>query len=333
MCLAIASHNTQLTTAPEALLTPAAAKGDGANGALGPPRMLSTEVAAHARRIFFDFGGRPTLVDPGYPTQAGSSGQNDRRYAFSGRHDGMALYLARLVQPFWNEKVTRKVPTRTEPERQVSNLSERMIVNAQRDLNLLQQFLNQNGQLFTLAGPQGLRGNAGAAEDEQAMYRAEQASLNALRTLLSQALEALSFVQLLIDHRLSNIIAACPPALQKQLLDLTYADLLTTRAGRDAARGLVAAVIDAQIGAQMGIDAVADMLQARCGSFCSADDVRLYKAIECIRRAKEARDERERVESLRESARLLGKATTQLPLEKLQEICKEYENMRFATGM
>ena len=67
--------------------------------------------------------------------------------------------------------------------------------------------------------------------------------------------------------------------LAKTLIDITYADLLTTSRGRDIARSLVSAIINIQIGQNLSVDAISDVLQQRCGSFCSADDVLLYKVI------------------------------------------------------
>lgn len=63
---------------------------------------------------------------------------------------------------------------------------------------------------------------------------------------------------------------------------MNYADLLTTAKGRDMARNLVSAIINVQIGQNLSVDAVADVLQQRCGSFCSADDVLLYKVREIL---------------------------------------------------
>ena len=58
---------------------------------------------------------------------------------------------------------------------------------------------------------------------------------------------------------------------------MSYADLLTTTKGRDVARSLVSTIINMQIGQNLSVDAISDVLQQRCGSFCSADDVLLYK--------------------------------------------------------
>lgn len=70
---------------------------------------------------------------------------------------------------------------------------------------------------------------------------------------------------------------SCPNDLAKALVEMNYADLLTTSKGKDVARSLVSAIINIQIGQNLSVDAVSDILQQRCGSFCSADDVLLYK--------------------------------------------------------
>jgi hypothetical protein len=47
--------------------------------------------------------------------------------------------------------------------------------------------------------------------------------------------------------------------------------------GRDTARALLNTVINQQISYQISVDAISEILQQRCGSFCSADDVMQYK--------------------------------------------------------
>lgn len=84
-------------------------------------------------------------------------------------------------------------------------------------------------------------------------YQTEHASLTALRLLLVQSVEAISFILLLIDYQISDIIGMCDPETQKTLLGLTYADLLTKKQGRDVARSLVSAVINQQIGRQLSV--------------------------------------------------------------------------------
>jgi len=67
---------------------------------------------------------------------------------------------------------------------------------------------------------------------------------------------------------------------------LTYSDLITTTKGRDAARVLLNTVINQQISYQISVDAISEILQQRCGSFCSADDVMQYKVSLWLMRCK-----------------------------------------------
>lgn len=331
MSLAIASQNSMLTIAPESHLSSTKTQGD-------VPRYLSQDVISHAWRIFFDFGGHPRYEPPPYPSQPA----NDGKVTLSGRHDGLAIYLTRLLRPFWNQPITRKELVPGEGQRQNANILASTLVGPQRELLSLRKFLDQNAQLFGLGSDgaaQGSRSNprqsSGNMEGDQIALQTEKESFDAIRLLLSRSLEALSFVLLLIDYKLSNIVARCRPEVQNQLAQLTFADLVTTKVGRDVGRSLVEAVIDAQIASQVNVDVVADVLQERCGGFCNSDDVRLYKALECIRRAKEAtkvKDEYEKTEALKESLRLLNRATGNLPMEKLEGICANYRELKFISG-
>lgn len=331
MSLAIASQNSILTIAPESHLSSTKTQGD-------VPRYLSQEVISHAWRIFFDFGGHPRYEPPPYPSQPASDG----KVTLSGRHDGLAIYLTRLLRPFWNQPITKKELIPGEGQRQNANILASTLVGPQRELLSLRKFLDQNAQLFGLGSDGAAPGSksnprqsSGNMEGDQIALQTEKDSFDAIRLLLSRSLEALSFVLLLVDYKLPNLVQRCRPEVQSQLAQLTFADLVTTKVGRDVGRSLVEAVIDVQIASQVNVDVVADVLQERCGGFCNSDDVRLYKALECIRRAKEAtkiRDELGKTEALKESLRLLNRATGNLPMDKLEAICANYRELKFVSG-
>lgn len=65
--------------------------------------------------------------------------------------------------------------------------------------------------------------------------------------------EAISFILLLVDHNISDIISTCPPKIQASLQTLPYQSLITTMDGRDVARGLVRALINQQIKRQLSV--------------------------------------------------------------------------------
>ncbi|KAE8258410.1 hypothetical protein A4X13_0g1693 [Tilletia indica] len=287
---------------------------------------ISDDAVSNAWRLFFEFGGAPSSLAGLRTTQALS----ETNVRVSNRFEGLALYLARLLRPFWTSAVTKTAPVPGNPNRQDAAVSAAVLTSAQADLTSLAQFLQANAQFFVL-NAQNQR-NFGTQEGEAYAWKVEHDRVEAIRALISRTLEALSFVLLLIDYQLPAVVSVLKPERQKQLASLLFVDLITTSQGRDVARALVEAVIDRQIASQVSIDSIADVLQQRCGSFCSAADVQLYKALELVRGAKEARDPVERAACLKDSLKLLYKATPHLPFEKLQAICADFRELKHARG-
>ncbi|SCV71463.1 BQ2448_3051 [Microbotryum intermedium] len=331
MLLAIAAGNSRLTTTVSDPSSPSTHM----NGSMYASSSRNpTSAVENAKAFFFEHGGRPVAVDRGgfgsqpHTSNAASGGQ----VIFSGKHEGLAFYLARLLRPLWSAKVTKAVPggasssTAGASPRQVSNVPENILTQVQRDLASLRTFIEAESRLFALPS------NLTQAPHLTYAYQTEQTSLEALRSLLVQSVEAISFVLLLIDYQISDLVAMCDQETQKSLLEMSWQDLLTKKVGREVARKLVSAVINQQIGRQLSVDAISETLQQRCGSFCSADDVLLYKAIEATRRAKDTTDRSERTESLRESLRLFIKASKQLSFERASEVCHEYIDLRYYLG-
>ncbi|KDQ20540.1 hypothetical protein BOTBODRAFT_26554 [Botryobasidium botryosum FD-172 SS1] len=271
-------------------------------------------VAAAAKSIFYELGGKPLLME-GFA--------NENKILHSGRYEALAIYFSRLVRPIWRANIT------TGPlANQVTNVPDHLLVSVQKDLTSLKYFLERNPQLFH--SPSDYSHSRSSADQEA--WKTEQDSIVQLQTLLTQTIEAISFILLLIDYKLPETVALCDPQVQQALLGLTYEGLLTTKLGRDVARNLVNSVINQQIGQHISVDTISEILQQRCGSFCSSDDVMLYKAIENIQRAKETRDMGERAKCLRESLRLFGKSTKHLPLDNLKEICSDYRELKYPNG-
>jgi nuclear pore complex protein Nup155 len=99
---------------------------------------------------------------------------------------------------------------------------------------------------------------------------------------------------------LTSPFASCDLPIQKLVNSLTYEQLITTQDGIAVSRALVNVVINQQIGQQISVssielpvvlnynmsvsqvDTISEVLQQRCGSFCSTDDVLLYKVSKCF---------------------------------------------------
>ncbi|KAL8279152.1 hypothetical protein RQP46_008408 [Phenoliferia psychrophenolica] len=285
--------------------------------------LIEVNIVDQAKSYLFEAGERPVLIhqgafgrEPQAPTPESTS--------FSGRHEALVYCFARIIRPIWKDKITRQVaPTPGQPGRQESNFSKEVLSVVGNDLKSLRIFVDQAQNLFTDIFN-------GAGQDEA--YAAEQASLANLQRLLVRADEAISFILLLTDHNIGDIVSTCSDTLQSLLQSLTYQSLITSSEGRDVARDLVRALINQQIKRQLSVDAISDNLQQKCGSFCSADDVLLYKAIQALDRARTPVDDAEREGSLRESLRLFIKAAKHLSIESLTKYCDTYTEMHYPIG-
>ncbi|THH08723.1 hypothetical protein EW145_g2498 [Phellinidium pouzarii] len=281
---------------------------------------LSPEIASVAKQMFYEIGDRPLWVDRGY----GGDGQGN--VIFSGRREGFALYFARLVRPLWRAKITNTGPTG-----QSTNFDDVALVTVQRNLYALKNFLDRNPQLFSSA-PGDHVGSGGRQNNEHDAWKVELSSASHLQTLLCRTVEAISFVLLLIDYHFGDLVSQCDKDTQTMLSTLTYEELITTENGLHVSRALVNVIINSQIGQQISIDTVSDILQQRCGSFCSADDVMLYKARENVRKAVDIKDPTEKQAILGESLRLFTRAARVIEFEKLREISGDYQHLNYAKG-
>ncbi|EPQ60591.1 nucleoporin [Gloeophyllum trabeum ATCC 11539] len=313
MLLALASGNTFLDI--DNFASPTLSTGKIAN--------VSSEIAAVAKQAFYDFGERPMWAERatlGTSENAGSA-------IFSGRREGFAFYFARLVRPLWKVKLVQTGALGLAE----CGIPEETLVTTQKNLHALKEFLDKNPHLFHSA-PGDKAGARGAAASEQEAWKAEQSSVSQLQALLARTIEAISFLLLLVDYKLADLIAQCDPETQKMITSLTFEGLVVTSEGITAARALVNVVIDQQIGQQISVDTISEVLQERCGSFCSTDDVLFYKAKENVRKAAETVNLAEKQNWLNESLRLFIKAGAILTLEKLREICGEYQQLRYPKG-
>src|SRR5262249_3281870 len=122
-------------------------------------------------------------------------------------------------------------------------------------------------------------------------------------------------------------------ATRQRVRQLTYEALFSTSEGRELAKELVKAIVNRNIARGSNVDTVAEALRRRCGSFCSAEDVVIFKAQEQLKKASEAgADSASGRSLLNESLKLFEKVAGNLTMEHLQMAVTEYINMSFYAG-
>ncbi|KAH0608129.1 uncharacterized protein H6S33_002181 [Morchella sextelata] len=292
-------------------------------------RITDVEVCDLARKYFIEFGGKPRTesVYDSYDQSALPSLDNIK---VSGRAEGIALYISRIVRSIWKSVMIVEAPGPAPMYK--SNVPIPKLKGIQEQLVRLAKFLQTNRSFIVgLSGAESLMGLGSRVEE--VAQQAEHRMLHALLALIESMIEGISFVLFLFDDKLDDIIASLLPAQQEEVKRITYDGLFTTESGQALAKDLVTAIVNRNIAAGMNVDTIADALRRRCGTFCSADDVVVFKAIEQVRRAKnETSDPDARNKLLRESLRLFEETAGSLTMENLRDTLAHYRELGYYPG-
>jgi nuclear pore complex protein Nup155 len=285
------------------------------------------DVLEKARKVFIEHGGSPdfntnSVVDGGANLVESVTP--------SPRHDGIALYISRLIRSIWRSKIITdnlKPGTKYLPTIGIDKLRE-----IQRDLTTLREFLDRNRSFIEgLSGAQAL--SRAKTRGEEVALQGEHQYMTSLVKLLETISEGISFVIVLFDEPVEGILALLPSESVGKTLDLTFEALFVSPSGHDLGKDLVRAIVNRHIANGSNVDTVAETLRRRCGSFCSADDVVIFKAQEQVKRATEAGAQSDSARQLlNESQRLFQKCASNLPFEYLKQAVHDYIRMAFYAG-
>lgn len=291
-------------------------------------RILDPDVLEVARKTFIDHGGKASL------------NQNlvaDRSMPLidavrpSPRHSAITLYLSRLLRSTWRSTIAAELKTKdtyvVQPMVKIEKL--RAI---QEDLSALQRFFNANKTFIKgLSGPDDLP-QAGSRDDEIAM-QGEHRALHSVVKFVSNTIEGISFIQVLFEERVEDIVPLLPEQSRPELFKLTYEELFSSKKGFELAKELVKAIVNRNIAKGSNVETIAESLRRRCGNFCSADDVVIFKAQELLKRAAEQGANAETSRNLlNESLKLFEEVAHSLPRDYLKAAVKQYSELSFFAG-
>ncbi|KAK3378806.1 Non-repetitive/WGA-negative nucleoporin C-terminal-domain-containing protein [Lasiosphaeria ovina] len=303
----------------------AVACGQGSDLRTGTSKVLDQATEDRARSAFVDFGGQPRLAETDGNTITADS------VRLSSRHDALALYLTRLIRMLWKSKVIEaKIDEDKGALTVTSNIPNTKLVTVQENVERLRKFLETNkGIIQGLAGP---TERIASRQDEIALQKEHQA-LHSLRKLMESVSEGISFVLMLFDERVTDIYTRLDDTTQKQLQDLTFESLFSHASGKELAKVLVKAIVNRNIASGANVETVADALRRRCGSFCSPDDVVVFKAQEQLQRASEQVHNLNALRTLlAESLRLFEKVAGSLTSANLRLAVEQYIELKYYAG-
>ena len=292
-------------------------------------KMTDPEVLENARKAFIEYGGKPQLYENNVVDQ--SVPAIDMVHP-SPRHEGLSLYVARLVRSIWRAPIITEGTSPTTGLVILSAVAMSKLQNISQDLLKLKEFLNSNRSVIDgLSGPEAL--GRTSSKQEEILLQAEHRALHSQVVLIDSIIEGIAFVQVLFDERIEEIVLSLQPDVRQAVRELSYQALFSTPRGRDLAKELVKAIVNRNIANGSNVETVAEALRRRCGSFCSADDVVIFKAQEQLKRAAEAGSDSEIGRNLlNESLRLFTEVAASLTMEQLQWAVSSFTNLQFYAG-
>ncbi|KAH8680837.1 non-repetitive/WGA-negative nucleoporin [Xylariales sp. PMI_506] len=295
----------------------------GAGGGRGAADQTTED---RARQAFVNFGGNPML-----PEQDGQQPTVDTVKP-SSRHGALTLYLSRLVRSLWRAPVISLGVDGVGGLAVSSTVPLSKLKSVQESLERLRAFLEANKSFIQgLSGPADLQ--RASSKQEELAFQGEHQAMHALQVLMAGISEGISFVQMLFDERVSDIYTRLDDVSRQQLRELTYERLFSHTSGKDLAKLLVKAIVNRNIENGSNVETVADALRRRCGSFCSPDDVVIFKAQEQVKRASDPSINSTTSRTLlAESLRLFQRVASSLTQANLENAVEQYLGMRYYAG-
>ena len=287
------------------------------------------EILEFARKIFVEFGTGARINDIGMIDHSSLTVENVEP---SSRHKGLSLYLERLVRSLWRAPIVKETIAPMGGVKFEPPLPTTKLLEIQKDVNKLSEFLDKNKSFIEgLSGPEALRHVTSRVEE--VALQGEHQAMYSMSRLVENIIEGIAFVLVLFSERTDEVILSLPEPVRREVKGLTFETLFCSPTGKDLAKELVKAIVNRNIAAGSNVDTIAEALRRRCGSFCSVDDVVIFKAQEMLKKSLEAGANSERGRaSLNESLKLFQKVASALTMEQLQSIVEQYTNLEFFAG-
>ncbi|KAI9352014.1 Non-repetitive/WGA-negative nucleoporin C-terminal-domain-containing protein [Obelidium mucronatum] len=293
----------------------------------------TSNIVAWAKRLYFEVGGKPALrQDNGQQRVIIDNGPLGRplttnEYVLSGRHEGLALYLARLLAPLWKDPIVKRLPA---PAVGLGWKPSHTLLGSIFDsLSILNTFLDETPILTSAPDPSEVEySQIGSSQNigEKEAWQEEKASMRNLHALIKKVIEGISFVLLLMDFKFLSIPESNNDGLLARLAEVSFEALVTLEIGKEIGKKIFSKVVQVKISQGVEIAEVCDLAQAKCPTFCCIEDVVLYKGLELLSKAKVEDGQMGRT-LLSESLSLFLNILPTLNIEKVTELVEKYKSV------
>ncbi|KAJ3126506.1 hypothetical protein HK100_010209 [Physocladia obscura] len=301
----------------------------------------NSNIISWAQRLYFEIGGKPSLKhDNGQQRIIGlynisklikfllfsDNGPLGRpltmnEYILSGRHEGLSLYLSRLLAPLWKLPLVKKLSS---PKGTLDwKCSQIVLGTILESLSVVNKLLDDTLMLTSAPNPNEIDySTIGTSQNfgEKEAWQEEKLSMRNLHALIKKTIEGISFVILLRDYKFLTLSDSLEERLVKYLVEESFESLVTLNIGREIGKEIFTKIIQ--------VSEICELAQAKCPTFCCVEDVVLYKGMECLNKAKIEDGQIGRA-LLSESLNLFLNILQTLTFEKISDLVDSY-NSAFA---
>ncbi|POI31817.1 hypothetical protein CIB84_004432, partial [Bambusicola thoracicus] len=282
-----------------------------------------------------------------HPGTSISSGMMGPEIVFSGRHNGICIYFARIIGNIWDGSIVVEKIFKSGNREVVaieSSVPSHVLECVLQELKGLQEFLDRNSQFATVGAlgnpsfstPANLQqrllgfmrpdgGSSQQVQQElQRKYHAEaqlteKNSLQGIQQLVRKTCQALALWKLLCEHQFSVVVGELQKELQEHLKMTAFKDLVIR--DKELTGALIASLINCYIRDNAAVDGISAHLQDICPLLYSTDDAVCSKANELLQRSRQAQNKLEKEKMLRESLKEYQKISNQVDLAN---VCAQY---------
>ncbi|KAF1324059.1 Nuclear pore complex protein, partial [Globisporangium splendens] len=284
-------------------------------------------------------------------------------FGFSYQHDGLVMFVTRLLRPLWclksiGKRVVARVPgSSSKSSDQAGATVTYETVHSVEKLDEIREILFQLRQLMESAGPYAvsissgsvLENNAGVdglgegdafsrvselasryqknRTEEQLQremrFKAEQRSLYYVYQLVLRSIEGISLLRIALDYKVS---------LEEPLARLSFSDFVSTAEGTTAAKVMIKSLMR---GRNENNQYLIKQLREQCPSFFSVADLWHYQGYKSLAMAKLSAPSARKAylkESLSQFLNSCHMWDTEDCIEVLQGICDDYALLNFYEG-
>jgi nuclear pore complex protein Nup155 len=254
-------------------------------------------------------------------------------FIFSSKHNGLYLYLGRILRLIWNKRCIEKVCVDGKNIVNTSTVTSdncRWILNY---LTTLHNFLlsntqlavcdNSSQQLEATLNVSKLNATNRMNHTLQDAQIEERLSLNSLKLFVSHCCQIMGLWRILCEHQFHVLIGTLPPNHQIMLQDTTFKDLFLY--GQDICSLLISALVDSYLGDNASVDSISVKLREVCPHLYKVEDAAFSKANEMLKSSRSIQNIDEK-EDMVMSALELCKSIA--PNINLSGICKQFVSLK-----